>query len=61
MLFGFRMGVGVGEAGGVAPSYSLVADYFPKEQRARALAVYSFGVPIGTARSATCSAVCWRP
>lgn len=49
MLFGFRMGVGVGEAGGVAPSYSLVADYFPKEQRARALAVYSFGVPIGTA------------
>ncbi|QTN20104.1 MFS transporter [Brevundimonas sp. AJA228-03] len=47
-LFGARMGVGVGEAGGVAPSYSLVADYFPKAQRARALAVYSFGVPIGT-------------
>ncbi len=48
-LFGARMGVGVGEAGGVAPSYSLVADYFPKAQRARALAVYSFGVSIGTA------------
>jgi len=48
-LFLFRMGVGVGEAGGVAPSYSLVSDYFPKSQRARALAVYSFGVPIGTA------------
>ena len=48
-LFGARMGVGVGEAGGVAPSYSLVSDYFPKSQRARALAVYSFGVPIGTA------------
>jgi sugar phosphate permease len=32
----------------VAPSYSLVSDYFPKAQRARALAVYSFGVPIGT-------------
>ncbi|ADK99786.1 spinster family MFS transporter [Brevundimonas subvibrioides] len=48
-LFGARMGVGVGEAGGVAPSYSLVADYFPKMQRARALAVYSFGVSIGTA------------
>ena len=48
-LFGARMGVGVGEAGGVAPSYSLVSDYFPKAQRARALAVYSFGVPIGTA------------
>ena len=26
-----------------------MADYFPKSQRARALAVYSFGVPIGTA------------
>lgn len=48
-LFGARMGVGVGEAGGVAPSYSLVSDYFPKSQRARALAFYSFGVPIGTA------------
>ena len=48
-LFAARMGVGVGEAGGVAPSYSLVADYFPKAQRARALAVYSFGVSIGTA------------
>jgi MFS family permease len=48
-LFLFRMGVGVGEAGGVAPSYSLIADYFPKEQRARALAAYAFGIPIGTA------------
>ena len=48
-LFLSRMGVGVGEAGGVAPSYSLVSDYFPKSQRARALAVYSFGIPIGTA------------
>lgn len=48
-LFLFRMGVGVGEAGGVAPAYSLLADYFPKEQRARALAAYAFGIPIGTA------------
>lgn len=45
----FRMGVGVGEAGGVAPSYSVISDYFPKEQRARALAFYSFGIPIGMA------------
>ena len=28
-LFAARMGVGVGEAGGVAPAYSLIADYFP--------------------------------
>jgi predicted MFS family arabinose efflux permease len=48
-LFLARLGVGVGEAGGVAPAYSLVADYFPSEQRARALAVYSFGIPLGSA------------
>ena len=48
-LFLYRMGVGVGEAGGVAPAYSLISDYFPPEQRARALAAYSFGIPIGTA------------
>lgn len=48
-LFLARMGVGVGEAGGVAPAYSLVSDYFPPKERARALAVYSFGIPIGSA------------
>ncbi len=48
-LFLCRMGVGVGEAGGVAPAYSLIADYFPRNERGRALAVYSFGIPIGSA------------
>jgi MFS family permease len=48
-LFLCRMGVGVGEAGGVAPAYSLISDYFPPSQRARALAVFAFGIPIGTA------------
>ncbi|WEK44611.1 MAG: MFS transporter [Candidatus Sphingomonas colombiensis] len=48
-LFLFRLGVGVGEAGGAAPSYALIADYFPPERRARALAIYSMGVPIGLA------------
>ena len=48
-LFLGRIGVGVGEAGGVAPAYSLVSDYFPPGQRARALGVYSFGIPIGSA------------
>lgn len=38
-LFLARLGVGVGEAGGVAPSYALIADYFPPERRARALAI----------------------
>lgn len=46
-LFLYRLGVGVGEAGGVAPSYALIADYFPVEKRARALAIYSMGIPIG--------------
>ena len=48
-LFLFRMGVGVGEAGGVAPSYALIADYFPPSKRARALAIFSLGIPIGSA------------
>lgn len=48
-LFLYRLGVGVGEAGGVAPSYALIADYFPPERRARALAIFSLGVPIGLA------------
>jgi MFS family permease len=48
-LFMARVGVGVGEAGGVAPAYSLICDYFPTKQRARALSVYSFGIPIGSA------------
>lgn len=48
-LFLYRLGVGVGEAGGVAPSYALIADYFPPEKRARALGIYSLGIPVGLA------------
>jgi len=48
-LFLARLGVGVGEAGGVAPAYSLISDLFPPAQRARALGIYSFGIPIGSA------------
>ena len=43
-----RMGVGVGEAGGAPPSYSIVSDYFPPRQRGKALAIFSLGVPFGT-------------
>lgn len=64
-LFVFRMGVGVGEAGGVAPSYALIADYFPRERRARALAIFSLGVPIGLALGTLigayiAAAISWR-
>jgi MFS family permease len=48
-LFLARMGVGIGEAGGVAPSYALISDFYPKDKRARALAFFSLGIPIGSA------------
>lgn len=48
-LFLARVGVGVGEAGGVAPAYSLLTDYFPPAARARALGCYSLGIPFGSA------------
>lgn len=42
-----RMGVGVGEAGGTPPSYSLISDLFGPSERATALAIYSMAVPAG--------------
>lgn len=42
-----RVGVGVGEAGGSPPSHSIISDYFPKEKRSTALALYSLGIPFG--------------
>ena len=48
-IFLARLGVGIGEAGGVAPSYALIADYFPAHRRAFALSVYSLGIPLGSA------------
>lgn len=47
-----RIGVGIGEAGGSPPSYSIIADYFPPEQRGKALAIYSLGIPLGTTAGA---------
>jgi MFS family permease len=47
-----RMGVGVGEACGAPPSYSIVSDYFPAHMRGNALAIFSLGVPFGMALGA---------
>ena len=47
-IFLARLGVGIGEAGGVAPSYALIGDYFPSKQRATALSIYSLGIPVGS-------------
>ena len=64
-LFFYRLGVGVGEAGGVAPAYALIADYFPPQRRARALAIFSLGIPLGLASGTLIGAylaswVSWR-
>ena len=48
-LVASRMAVGVGEAGGVPPSYALISDYFAPKTRGRALGVYNLGPPIGQA------------
>jgi len=48
-LFLYRLGVGIGEAGGAAPSYALIADYYPPERRARALSIFFLGIPVGLA------------
>ena len=46
-LLAARFLVGLGEAGFAAPAQSLIADSTPPERRARALGVYSLGVPLG--------------
>jgi predicted MFS family arabinose efflux permease len=43
----YRIGVGVGEAGGSPPAHSMISDYFPPERRASALGVFSLGIPFG--------------
>lgn len=44
-----RMAVGVGEAGGVPPSYAIISDYFPSGTRGTALSLFNMGPPIGQA------------
>lgn len=42
-----RVGVGVGEAGGSPPAYSMISDMFPQKDRATAYGVYGMGVNLG--------------
>ena len=42
-----RIGVGAGEAGGIPPAQSLIADYFPPARRARALTILSGSLVVG--------------
>lgn len=48
-----RIGVGVGEAGGTAPSQSLLADRFPVRLRSFASTIYALGAAIGVAIGST--------
>lgn len=47
-LFAARIGVGIGEATLSPAAYSMISDYFPPRQRARALAVYSMAPYLGS-------------
>ncbi len=47
MLFLFRIGVSIGEAGCTPPAQSLIADYFKPSRRATAVSIYALGVPLG--------------
>ena len=44
-----RMTVGIGEAGGVPPSYAIISDYFPRGRRGTALSIFNLGPPMGAA------------
>ncbi|WP_076070690.1 spinster family MFS transporter [Sphingomonas montana] len=46
-----RVGVGVGEASASPSAFSILQDYFPKAQRATALAIYSSGIYLGAGAS----------
>lgn len=50
-LAGARVGVGIGEASASPAAYSLLSDYFPKEKRATALAIYTSGIYVGAGLS----------
>ncbi|ODT88472.1 MFS transporter [Phenylobacterium sp. SCN 70-31] len=47
VLLACRVGVGIGEAGCTPPANSLIADYFPPQNRAAALGYYAMGVTLG--------------
>lgn len=42
-----RGGVGVGEAGCLPAAHSLISDLFPAQKRAKALAIFGLGLPLG--------------
>jgi MFS family permease len=57
MLLLARFGVGIGEAGCLPPSQSLISDYFPAKKRASAIAIHLISIPIGTILASIIGAV----
>ncbi|OWK31002.1 spinster family MFS transporter [Sphingomonas dokdonensis] len=60
-----RFGVGIGEAGGTAPSLSVLADYYPPERRPLVIGIFTangpFGVFLGAAFGGWAAAtIGWR-
>lgn len=47
MLVFFRIGVAVGEAGSIPATQSIIADYYPPQRRATALAIWGLSLPVG--------------
>ena len=47
ILFLFRVGVSIGEAGCTPPANSLIADYYDPRSRSTAVSIYALGVPLG--------------
>lgn len=50
-IFVLRLGVGVGEASCAPAATSLIGDLFPASRRAKALAIFMLGLPVGVALS----------
>jgi MFS family permease len=42
-----RIGVGIGEAGGPAPSHAMLSDLYPSGERGSAIATYTVGINVG--------------
>src|SRR5882757_176909 len=64
-MFLSRVGVGIGEAGGLAPAQSVICDYVPPKRRSGAFAVHTSGVYVGlvvgmSAAGRLSEAIGWR-
>ncbi len=46
-LYAARFCIGIGEAGCLVLGPTMLSDYFPKEQRGRALSIFFLGLPLG--------------